>query len=81
MIYGFMLVFTMFISLQARLDYQNISKSCPHDQLVLNCSLRTKLYIARISETGSKSENPICTGQVRSELDKSSLLVHRTSPV
>jgi hypothetical protein len=62
----FMLVFIMFISYQACLVCKNISKSCPHDQFVLNYGLRTKLYIARISEIYSKFEGPISTGQVRS---------------
>jgi hypothetical protein len=48
-----------------------ISKSCPHNQFVLNYGLRTKLDIARISGTSSKSGlhriGPISgsTGQVR----------------
>jgi hypothetical protein len=74
-----MLVSTMFISLQACLDCQNISKSCPHDHLVLNYGLRTKLYISSISRNYSKSESSFCIGQVWSEPDKSSLPIHQTS--
>jgi hypothetical protein len=59
-----MLVFSMFISYQACHVCQNILKSCSHNQLVLNYDLRTKLYIARISGTSSKSENHFCTEQV-----------------
>jgi hypothetical protein len=64
--YRFMLVFIMVISSQACLACKSFLKSCPHDQFMLNYGLSTKLYIARISRTSSKSENPFLTRQVRS---------------
>jgi hypothetical protein len=59
-----MLVFIMVISYQACLVCKIISKSCPHDQFVLKYGLSTKFYIARISGTSSKSENPNLSRQV-----------------
>jgi hypothetical protein len=64
--YRFMLVFIMVISYQACLACKSFLKSCPHDQFMLNYGLSTKLYIARISRTSSKSENSFLTRQVRS---------------
>jgi hypothetical protein len=59
-----MLVFFMIISYQACLVCKIISKSCPHDQFVLNYSLSTKLYISTISGFQFVSEICILTEQV-----------------
>jgi hypothetical protein len=73
-----MLVFIMlFFSYQVCL----VCKSCPHDQFVLNYGLMTKLYLARLSGSYSKSENPYLTGYVRALPDKSGVVSHQTSLV
>jgi hypothetical protein len=79
--YRFMLAFIMLISYQVCLVCKSFSKSCPHDQFVLNYSLSTKLYIARLSGTNSKPGNPNLTELVRSSPNKSSHGFHRTSLV
>jgi hypothetical protein len=74
--YRFMLVLIMLISYQVCLVCKSFSKSCPHDQFMLNYGLTTKLYLARLSGSYSKPENPYLTEQVRSSIlpDKSDRL-------
>jgi hypothetical protein len=62
----------MIIYYQACLVCKSFSKSCPHDQYVLNYGLMTKLYIAKISGGNSNSEKPFLTGQVWSRVHKTS---------
>jgi hypothetical protein len=71
--YRFMLAFIMLISYQVCLVWKSFLKSCPHDQFMLNYGLSTKLYIARLFGTSSKSGNPNLTRQVWS--------LHRTCPI
>jgi hypothetical protein len=76
-----MLVSVMVIAYQVCLLYKSFSKSCPHDQFVLNYGLSTKLYIASFSRTSSKSGNTNLTGLVRPIPDMFSQGFHQTSPV
>jgi hypothetical protein len=64
--YRFMLAFIMLIPFHVCLVCKYFSKSCPHDQFVLNYGLTTKLYIVRLFRSYSKSENLYLTEQVRS---------------
>jgi hypothetical protein len=79
--YRFMLAFIMHFSNQVCLVCKSFSKSCPHDQFVLNYGLSTKLYIARFFGTSSKSGNPNFTGLVQPIPDKSNQGFHSESLV